>query len=134
MRAPPETFARARRLRRELSLPEALLWRALRRRALGGLRFRKQHPMSHCVLDFYLPSARLAVEVDGQAHDRDGNSQRDARRDAWLARRGIRVLRVAAGDVLDETRREGVLRWIAEEAQARLGRKPPPTASRPPPP
>ena len=85
MRAPTETFDRARRLRREMTLPEVLLWRALRRKTLGGLRFRKQHAMSQCVLDFYLPSARLAVEVDGEAHDRGANPERDARRDAWLA-------------------------------------------------
>src|SRR5690606_40246281 len=44
MRAPKDTFDRARRLRREMTLPEILLWRALRRNALCGLRFRKQHP------------------------------------------------------------------------------------------
>ena len=35
-------------------------------KALAGLRFRNQHPLSRCVLDFYLPSARLAVEVDAR--------------------------------------------------------------------
>ena len=122
MRAPEETFDHARRLRREMSLPEVLLWRELRRKALAGLRFRRQHPMDRCVLDFYLPSARLAVEIDGLAHDRGDNPARDARRDAWLAARGVKVLRVPAAEVLDEDRREGVLRMIAEEAGARLQR------------
>jgi len=132
MRATPGTFDRARRLRREMTLPEIVLWRALRGKALEGLRFRKQHPLSRCVLDFYLTSARLAVEVDGLAHDLGDNPARDVRRDAWLARRGIRVLRIPAAAVLDEGRLEGVLRLIAEEARARCG--PPPSASRTPPP
>jgi very-short-patch-repair endonuclease len=130
MRAPLETIVRARRLRRDMTLPEIILWRALRGRALDGLRFRKQHPMGRCVLDFYLPSARLAVEVDGWAHDLGDNPARDARRDAWLAGQGVRVLRVAARDVLDEDALAGVLRRIAEEARDR----PPPSASRTPPP
>ena len=137
MRAPPETFEHARRLRREMSLPEVLLWQELRRRALDGLRFRKQHAMSRCVLDFYLPSARLAIEVDGWAHDAGSNPARDARRDAWLAARGVKVLRVMAADVLDEDRREGVLRMIAEEARGSVGGgcdRPPPSAARTPPP
>jgi very-short-patch-repair endonuclease len=121
MSAPQTTFARARRLRREMTLPEVLLWRALRGKALDGLRFRKQHPISEGVLDFYLPSARLAVEVDGQAHDRGGIPSRDARRDAWLAGRGIKVLRVPASEVLDQDGLDSVLRLIAEEARVRLG-------------
>jgi len=117
MRAAAQTFAHARRLRRDMTLPEIVLWRALRRKALAGLRFRKQHPMGDCVLDFYLPSARLAIEVDGKAHDRGDRPLRDARRDAWLAGRGVRVLRVPARDVLDEKALEGVLRAIAEAAR-----------------
>lgn len=132
MRAPHEAFARARRLRREMTLPEIVLWRALRRKAVEGLRFRKQHPLGRCVLDFYLPAARLAVEVDGLAHDLGDNPARDARRDGWLAGRGVRVLRVAARDVLDEDSLEGVLRLIVHVARPRLG--PPPAAPRPPPP
>ena len=134
VRAPNDTYDRARRLRREMTLPEVLLWQALRRKALGGLRFRRQHSMGRCVLDFYLPSARLAIEVDGLAHGMGGNPARDARRDAWLAAQGVRVLRVPATDVLDEDRLEGVLRMIAEEARARQGYWPPQSAARTPPP
>lgn len=134
MRAPKDTFDRARRQRREMTLPEVLLWRALRRKALDGLRFRKQHAMGKCILDFYLPSSRLAIEVDGQAHDRGDNPVRDARRDAWLAGRGVKVLRVPATDVLDEDRLEGVLLAIAEAARMTPRYRPPPSASRTPPP
>jgi very-short-patch-repair endonuclease len=133
MRAPRETFNRARRLRREMTLPEILLWRALRRKTLGGLRFRKQHAIGEYVLDFYLPSARLAVEVDGLAHDMGDNPERDAGRDAWLAERGIKVLRIPARDILDERVIEGTLQAIAELGRARSA-LPPPSASRPPPP
>lgn len=89
----------ARRLRRTMSLPEVLLWERLRRRA-GGLKFRRQHPVGRYVIDFYCASARLVVEVDGEAHDRGDRPARDAARDAFLQSRGLQVLHVPARDVL----------------------------------
>ena len=96
-----------------MTLPEVLLWQALRGGRAGGLRFRRQHPIGPYVLDFYCPAARLAVEVDGEAHDIPDQAGHDLRRDAWLAEQGIQVLRVLAADVLDEKRRQGVLDTIA---------------------
>jgi very-short-patch-repair endonuclease len=69
MRALEKTFDRARALRRKMSLPEVVLWQALRRGQVAGLRFRRQHPIGPYILDFYCLSARLAIEVDGFAHD-----------------------------------------------------------------
>src|SRR6266581_3873769 len=91
LRAPDKTFSRARELRREMSLPEVVLWQALRQRRLAGLRLRRQHPIGPYILDFYCPSARLAVEVDGLAHDTAAAVRHDERRQAWLARQGVTV-------------------------------------------
>jgi very-short-patch-repair endonuclease len=82
-----------------MSLPEALLWRELRRRSLGR-HIGRQHPIGPYVLDFYCDSGRLAIEVAGQAHRLAGTPEHDARRNAWLAARGIRTLRLPAVDVL----------------------------------
>ena len=100
--APRESIRRARRLRRELSPPEARLWIALRGRNLEGLKFRRQHPIGPYVLDFYCDSAKLAVEIDGYAHATADRPSRDERRDAWLSSRGILTLRIDARDVRDE--------------------------------
>ena len=89
----------ARRLRQAMSLPEVVLWQALRARP-GGFKFRKGHPAQRYTADFYCHEARLIVEVDGEAHGRGDRPQRDARRDAWFEERGIIVLRVTADDVL----------------------------------
>src|SRR3954451_7225963 len=102
MRAPLLTFKRARALRRAMTLPEVLLWQALRGGRGGGLRFRRQHPIGPDVLDFYCPAVRLAVEIDGAAHDSPDQAGHDLRRDAWLAEQRIRVLRFLAADVLSE--------------------------------
>jgi very-short-patch-repair endonuclease len=82
-----------------MSLPEVLLWRGLRREALGG-HFRRQHPIGVYVLDFYCDRAKLNVEIDGQTHSLAGAPERDARRDAWLEAQGVRTLRLPAIYVL----------------------------------
>ena len=117
MHAPEQTIARARRLRREMTPPEARLWAALRRRAADGLRFRRQHPIGPYVLDFYCDGAKLAVEVDGFAHLTADHPQRDERRDAWLMARGVRTLRIDAREVRDEL--EGVVGLIVATAKER---------------
>lgn len=106
----------ARRLRRQLTPPEIALWLALRNNA-HGLRFRKQHPAGPYVLDFYCAPARLAVEVDGEAHSRGDRPERDAARDAWLIGEGVTVLHYPAREVLDNL--EGVVRHILSSAAAR---------------
>jgi very-short-patch-repair endonuclease len=82
-----------------MTLPEILLWRALKLRP-DGLKLRKQHPAGDYVLDFYCAAARLAVEVDGQIHADRPRAEHDRRRYAWLAGRDVRVLRIPAAAVL----------------------------------
>jgi ATP-dependent DNA helicase RecQ len=60
---PSDIIDKARDLRRDMSLPEVQLWQALRGEKLGGLKFRRQHPIAPYVLDFYCATARLCVEV-----------------------------------------------------------------------
>ena len=96
---PAETVQKAKRLRREMSLPEALLWRQLRG-SPEGIRFRKQHPAGPYVLDFFCAKANLAIEIDGISHDMSDRPQRDLARDAALLAHRIDTLRIAASEVL----------------------------------
>lgn len=100
MEAQDEIRDAARQLRRRMSLPEVLLWKELKGGKIG-LHFRKQHPIGPYVLDFYCAEANLAVEVDGQSHGTGDHPLRDARRDIWLAEKGVRTLRLTARDVLN---------------------------------
>ena len=102
MQAPDRTRNFARSLRREMSLPEVLLWNQLRRGGLKGAHFRRQHPFGPCVLDFYCAMARLAVEVDGARHHDQGAVHHDASRDAFLGRYSIATLRLPARVVLQD--------------------------------
>jgi len=88
-----ETVLKARALRRDMTLLEGLLWRELRKRP-GGFKFRRQHPVGRCNVDFYCPTARLVVEVDGMAHEMGLNPVRDIRRDNWLRDQGLHIARI----------------------------------------
>jgi very-short-patch-repair endonuclease len=82
-----------------MSLPEVLLWQQLKLRP-GGFKFRKQHPAGFYVLDFFCAEAKLAIEIDGEAHDRGDQPAVDAARDRQLLAHGIVTLRIPAHEVL----------------------------------
>ena len=103
------SVTRARRLRRQMTLPEILLWRELRARP-GGFKFRHQHPFGPYTLDFFCHAAGLAIEVDGASHEMGDNPARDERRDRWVAGQGVMTFRVTAADVLGEM--EAVVRMV----------------------
>ena len=127
------TVRLARKLRSEMSLPEVVLWRELRKRP-GGFKFRRQHPAGRYVLDFYCDALRLAVEVDGAAHDSAAAQQSDAMRARFLRSRGIATTRIPAGLILDDV--EPVVARIEEVCRERLMSIAKPlhqTASGPPP-
>jgi very-short-patch-repair endonuclease len=107
--ATDRAYKSARRLRKQMSLPEVLLWRLLRK---ASPPFRRQHPIGSYVVDFYCPAAKLVIEVDGFAHVTGDRPQRDAARDAWLRRQGLSIVRLAAADVLRDAMgcAEGILR------------------------
>jgi very-short-patch-repair endonuclease len=117
MDAPDLTIQRARALRRRMSLPEVLLWKAVRRGKLGA-RFRRQHPLGPWILDFYCHAARLAVEIDGASHDDPDRMLLDRRRTRWLERQGISVHRIPARAVL------GNLDGVLEALKSRVGQGP----------
>jgi very-short-patch-repair endonuclease len=78
-----ETVLRARALRRNMTLPEGLLWQVLRTRP-HAFKFRRQHPIGQYIADFYCPAAKLVIEVDGIIHGMADRPVRDQRRDQWL--------------------------------------------------
>jgi very-short-patch-repair endonuclease len=103
VQATGKSMASARQMRRKLSLPEMLLWQLLRL-TRRELRFRKQHAIGPYVADFYCPVARMVIEIDGATHDTRQDA--DGRRDAYMESLGLRVVRIAAADVLADP--EGV--------------------------
>ncbi len=120
---PIRQVKRARKLRKQLGLPEVRLWEELRGRP-SDFKFRRQFPSSPFTINFVCLSVRLAIEVDGAAHDMGDGPARDLQRDAVLAQRGFRMLRIPARDVLSDL--ESCVRGIVEAC--RSAGPPPPSA------
>jgi very-short-patch-repair endonuclease len=110
----PRLRATARRLRRQQTPHEALLWSILRDRRFVDYKFRRQVPIGPYVADFACYDAKLIVELDGSQH---AENDRDVQRDAELARRGFRVLRIWNGELL--TQRQAVLEAIIAALERR---------------
>jgi len=96
---PAHDWNKARQLRRQMSLPEVLLWKQLKGQPLG-IKFRRQHPVGPFVIDFYCPAVKLGFEIDGMVHDAGDRPERDQRRDVWLHQQGIELIRIPASEVL----------------------------------
>ena len=127
----PPAYDRARQLRRPLTPAEAVLWKQLRGRRLGGWKFRRQQPVGPYIADFYCTSPRVVVELDGDTHlGREGH---DATRDEYLRAAGCRVLRFWNTAVYDE--RDAVIEAVWAACSASVSSPhPAPVPPGPPPP
>jgi len=97
----------SKKLRRRPTEAEKLLWRHLRRRQVGGLKFRRQEPIGNYIVDFVCFERRIIVEVDGGQH---AENKRDEERDKWLKSQGFKILRFWNNEVLQNM--EGVLEVV----------------------
>ena len=103
--ATAETKARAAELRKSMTYAEKVLWQQLRNRKMEGLKFRRQHPVSIFILDFYCHEKRLAIEVDGGIHLSVDKKEWDENRTFELNDLGINVLRLSNEEVVDSTQK-----------------------------
>jgi very-short-patch-repair endonuclease len=101
--APRWLLAAGRRLRREQTKAERILWEELRDRKLDGVKFRRQAIMEHFVLDFYCHAHRLLIELDGPIHLDPDIAAYDAERQAFIQAMGIRVLRFTNDQIENHT-------------------------------
>ena len=101
---------RRKRLRRKLTVAEATLWALLKSKTLDGRKFRRQHGVGKYVLDFYCPSERLAIELDGEQHFTDEGMEYDQDRTDYLNTYNIKVIRFENDEVFHSP--EGVLAEI----------------------
>ena len=90
----------ARTLRKNMTEPERLLWSRIRRKQLRGFQFYRQKTVGNYIVDFYCPSARIIIEVDGGQHFEEQGRKKDKIRDAYLSKLGFEVLRFPNWEVM----------------------------------
>jgi len=120
----------ARRLRRDMTMPERRLWRRLRELGIGGSHFQRQAPVGAYFADFACHEARLIIEVDGETHASASAGRPDGTRKQYLGANGYRILRSSNRDVMRNI--DGVLEAIHCAIGDREGPPPltPPHAAR----
>jgi very-short-patch-repair endonuclease len=92
-RVTEEKLADARILRKTMTPSEQLLWKHLRNRQCGGLKFRRQQVIEGYVADFYCEKAKLVVEADGGIHASKEQKEIDEHREKVFKLRGIATMR-----------------------------------------
>jgi very-short-patch-repair endonuclease len=110
-------------LRKQGTPFEARLWRRLSRSQLGEFKFRRQHVIDHCIVDFFCPQRALIVEIDGDTHD----PAKDTVRDRIHEMQGYSTIRFTNADIGKNI--EGVLERLLETLNALPDRWPHPNPS-----
>jgi very-short-patch-repair endonuclease len=98
--ASPRIFANAQKLRKNATEAEEFLWLALRENQLDGYKFRRQHPLSIYIADFYCHKLKLVIEIDGGYHQTEEQMLLDAERTATIESQGLKVMRFTNEEVL----------------------------------
>lgn len=115
----PKLKGNARQLRQNLTDSERVLWRSLRGKQLADTQFYRQKPIGPYIVDFYAPKAKLVIEIDGSQHFEEPHAERDLKRDEFLSRLGLLVIRINSRQALKET--DSVVEFIYRTITERLG-------------
>jgi very-short-patch-repair endonuclease len=100
LRNDPTLKQRRRELRRNQTDAERVLWAKVRNEQFFEMKFFRQYSVGPYILDFYCPTAKLAVELDGGQHTKSDNREYDAARSEYLKTQGIDVMRFWNNEVM----------------------------------
>ena len=120
--APPDSFAKAKFLRDNMTDAEKFLWEKLKNNQLKGFKFRRQHPIHIYIVDFYCHKLKLVIEIDGGYHDSKDQKILDAERSEILKFQKLKVIRFTNDEVLGNI--DFVIRKIEEKIDPGLPRHP----------
>ncbi|MBV9215741.1 MAG: endonuclease domain-containing protein [Acidobacteria bacterium] len=117
----PHLSENRKALRKRLTPAEAAFWNVVKSSKFEGRKFVRQHSVGNYILDFYCPSEKLAVELDGQSHFSTIGMIKDRERDEYLKSKGIVVVRFENRHVFEEAD------WVLDTIRANFRFGPPAT-------
>ncbi len=91
-----------KKLRKQGTSAEAVLWTYLKGKKIGGIKFRRQHSIGKYIIDFYAPSSKIAIELDGEVHNWGRSPENDSVKDRFLQSLGITILRFENKWIFDD--------------------------------
>jgi cyclase len=96
--SPPIIFANAKKLRNEPTPSETIFWNLLKQ-YFSNFRFKRQHPISQYIADFYCHKLKLVIEIDGSIHQTEEVKNNDVARDEFMQSLKLKVLRFTNDEV-----------------------------------
>ena len=118
----PSTLDLRRKLRKQSTPAERVLWQYISNKQISDCRFRRQFGVGKFILDFYSPAIRLAIELDGLSHEGGVAQANDETRVQYLEQLGIQVVRFTNHEVA--TNLEGVVTQVGLTVKRLLGQDP----------
>ena len=109
-KADPLIFQKAKELRNKLTPAEQTLWLRLKEQ-FPEYNFRRQHPISIYIVDFYCHKLKLVIEVDGSIHDSTEAKLNDEKRQGDLENLNLTVLRFTNEQIRSQV--ENVIKIIS---------------------
>ncbi len=94
----PIIFANAKKLRNEPTSSEVIFWNILKQH-FPSLRFKRQHPISNYIADFYCHKLKLVIEIDGSVHNNEEVKNNDKLRDDYMYSLNLQIVRFANEEV-----------------------------------
>ena len=98
----PIIFANAKKLRNEPTSSEIIFWSLLKQH-FSNFRFKRQHPISQYIADFYCHKLKLVIEIDGSIHQTEEAKESDFIRDEFMKSLNLEVLRFTNEEICKNT-------------------------------
>lgn len=113
----PKLVSLAKKLRRNMTLSEVLLWQELNKKQMLGFDFDRLVPIDNYIVDFNCTDLQLAIEIDGESHDHEEASVNDQIRQSKLESLGVHFLRFDDLEVKKEMKYvlNHIYQWIVEK-------------------
>ena len=103
----------ARKLRRNLTPQERILWKVLRNHNFYGFEIRRQSPIGKYIVDFVCREKKIIIEIDGGQHNIPQNIIADDIRTEYLVSKGYRIIRFWNNEINENL--EGVYKKLKDE-------------------
>jgi very-short-patch-repair endonuclease len=116
--ATPNSFEKARLLRKNTTKHERILWEYLQENKILGVRMKRQHPIGTYIADFYCHTAKLVIEIDGTTHNTADQKLYDEERTFNLRMDGLKVIRFSNTQIEDDL--NSVINEITKHVQERI--------------
>ncbi len=98
--ASQQIFSNAKKLRENQTKAEEKLWLAVKDNQIEGYKFRRQHPLSIYIVDFYCHALKLVIEIDGGYHFKEEQQLLDKKRTADIEFQGLKVIRFTNEEIM----------------------------------